>query len=42
MQNAKEQKKEYQKPRMKVIPLKMQGNLLDSSNPDRMRVIIVD
>jgi hypothetical protein len=36
------QKKEYQKPRMKVIPLKMQGNLLDSSNPDRMRVIIVD
>ena len=33
MQNAKEQKKEYQKPKMKEILLKTEGSLLQSSDP---------
>ena len=35
MQNAKEQKKEYQKPEMKEILLKTEGSLLQSSDPFR-------
>ena len=33
MQNAKEQKKEYQKPEMKESLLKTEGSLLQSSDP---------
>jgi hypothetical protein len=35
------QKKEYQKPRMKVFPLKIQGKLLYDSNPNEMPMIII-
>ena len=35
------QKKEYQKPRMKMYPLKIQGKLLYDSYPDSMQIIII-
>ena len=35
------QKKEYQKPEMKEIPLEIQGNLLVDSDPQTMKIIIL-
>lgn len=37
-----EQKKQYKKPQVKVIKLKHRSNLLQSSLPDRMGVVIDD
>ena len=41
MLSKNKQKKEYQKPKMEVIPLEMQGKLLYDSNPNEMPMIII-
>ncbi|SIO37511.1 hypothetical protein [Fibrobacter sp. UWB11] len=35
-------KRKYKRPEMKVFPIRVQGALLDSSYPDRMKIIILD
>lgn len=37
-----EPKKQYKKPQVKVIKLKQRSNLLQSSLPDRMGVVVDD